>query len=226
MYRVVERFVSINGESRRAGELAVFIRFAGCNLNCSYCDTAWANERDVAAQEMTGRQILDYIESTGVTNVTFTGGEPLLQPDIIELIVDIISINKKVEVETNGAVNIEPLMDMARRLSIQNELSITLDYKCPGSGMEAHMIMENYDYLRSCDTVKMVVGSRVDLDRAREVIETYDLLERGIAVYLSPVYGQIESREIVEYMIDNRMNGVTHQLQQHKIIWDPMTKGV
>ena len=80
-FPVAEKFVSINGESICAGEPAVFVRFRGCNLNCSYCDTKWANEPDCPADEMTARQIADYVKSTGITNVTLTGGEPLLQPE-------------------------------------------------------------------------------------------------------------------------------------------------
>ena len=86
MYNVVEKFVSINGESKFAGQLAVFIRFRGCNLNCVYCDTKWANTADAPAEQMTKEEIYDYIKSTGVRNVTLTGGEPLLQKGIQELL--------------------------------------------------------------------------------------------------------------------------------------------
>ena len=236
MFRVAEKFISINGESRRAGELAVFLRLGGCNLNCTYCDTAWSIPADGDYQEMSREEILDYLRSTGVDNVTITGGEPLLhlsgstggedQDSLESLVVDTISLNKRVEIETNGAVSIKPFYELAKKLSLRDELSVTLDYKCPGSGMEQFMLMENYDYLREYDTVKFVVMSREDLDRAREVIEKYNLVERGIAVYLSPVFGAIEPREIVEYMIEHKMNGVTNQLQQHKFIWPPDARGV
>ena len=226
MYKVSEKFVSINGESRRAGELAVFIRFIGCNLNCTYCDTAWAIPADAPHQEMSRQQIVDYIRESGVDNITLTGGEPLLQPELEELVVDIISLNKRVEIETNGAVSIKAFRELADKLSLRDELSITLDYKCPGSGMEEFMLMENYEYLREYDTVKFVVSDRNDLDKARLVMEKYDLVARGVAVYLSPVFGAIEPREIVEYMIEHKLNGVTHQLQQHKFIWDPDKRGV
>ena len=226
MFRVAEKFVSINGESRRAGELAVFIRFTGCNLNCTYCDTAWAIPADAPHEEMSQQELIEYIKETGIDNVTLTGGEPLLQPEIENLVIDIISLNKRVEIETNGAVSIRSMKEMADKLNLRDELSITLDYKCPGSGMEDFMLMENYDDLREFDTVKFVVSDRADLDKAREVIGEYNLIDRKIAAYLSPVFGSIEPREIVEYMMEHKMNGVTHQLQQHKFIWDPDKRGV
>ena len=226
MYKVAEKFVSINGESRRAGELAVFIRFTGCNLNCTYCDTAWAIPADAPHEDMSHQALIEYIKETGIDNVTLTGGEPLLQPEIENLVVDIISLNKRVEIETNGAVSIKSLKELADKLSLRDELSITLDYKCPGSGMEEFMLMENYDELREYDTVKFVVSDRKDLDRAREVIEKYKLIDRKVAAYLSPVFGKIEPSEIVEYMIEHKLNGVTHQLQQHKFIWGPDKRGV
>lgn len=237
MFKVAEKFVSINGESRHAGELAVFIRLGGCNLNCTYCDTAWAIPEEGSYELMDSQHLLEYIKGTGVQNVTLTGGEPLLHAKeymagaetggcLEDLVADIISLNKRVEIETNGAVSIKSLYELANSLSLRDELSITLDYKCPGSGMCEQMLMENYDYLREYDTVKFVVMNREDLDAARTVITEKQLVERGIAVYLSPVFGAIEPREIVEYMIEHKMNGVTNQLQQHKFIWPPDMRGV
>ena len=98
MYNVVEKFVSINGESKFAGQLAVFIRFRGCNLNCVYCDTKWANTADAPAEQMTKEEIYDYIKSTGVRNVTLTGGEPLLQKCIQELL-EYLAKDKDIRIE-------------------------------------------------------------------------------------------------------------------------------
>jgi 7-carboxy-7-deazaguanine synthase len=219
-YDVVEKFVSINGEGTRAGQLAVFVRFAGCNLNCSFCDTKWANEKNVAAEKMTETEIADYIKSTGVTNVTLTGGEPLLRDGMRELLAALKEINGiSVEIETNGSVDIE-----AFRLD-ENFPAFTMDYKLPGSGMEQHMNLENFKNLKKSDTVKFVAGSRQDLERAKEVIDENGLLEK-CSVYFSPVFGRIEPRKIVEFMIENKMNGVNMQLQMHKFIWEPDRKGV
>jgi 7-carboxy-7-deazaguanine synthase len=219
-YDVVEKFVSINGEGTRAGQLAVFVRFAGCNLNCSFCDTKWANEKNVAAEKMTEAEIADYIKSTGVSNVTLTGGEPLLRDGMKELLAALRNIDGiYVEIETNGSVDIE-----AFRIG-ENFPAFTMDYKLPGSGMEQRMNLENFKNLKKSDTVKFVAGSRQDLERAKEVIDKNGLLEK-CSVYFSPVFGRIEPRKIVEFMVENKMNGVNMQLQMHKFIWEPDRKGV
>lgn len=219
MFPVVEKFVSINGEAARAGELAVFIRFRKCNLHCSYCDTRWANAESVPADMMTAAEITDYVNGTGIVNVTLTGGEPLLQEDIAELTDMLIASGHRVEIETNGSISIAGLADRDKRPVF------TLDYKLPGSGMESHMLTENYGYLRPTDTVKFVSGSLSDLERAAEIIAEYRLTER-CSVYISPVFGDIEPTAIVDFMRDHRLNGVRLQLQLHKFIWAPDKRGV
>ena len=110
MFKVVESFVSINGESTRAGELAVFIRFKGCNLNCSYCDTKWANETNAEYKNMTVNEICEIVRNTGIKNVTLTGGEPLLQENIEGLIEKLILQGNRVEIETNGSISLKNLL--------------------------------------------------------------------------------------------------------------------
>lgn len=220
VYRVAERFVSVNGEAARAGELAVFIRFAGCNLNCGYCDTKWANEDDVCCEELTDEDIVAYVKRTEVKNVTLTGGEPLVQPDIDKLLLAFaLEDDIRVEIETNGSV------DIAEFKALPGDISFTLDYKLPGSGMEDNMYMGNYNYIGKGDAVKFVVGSQADLERCLEVIDEYALDERT-RVFISPVYGSIEPESIVDFMIENNMNDVKLQLQLHKFIWSPETRGV
>jgi len=218
--QVVEKFVSINGEGRRCGQLATFIRFAGCNLNCGYCDTAWANDRKVAFDPMTAEEVYAYIKDTQVTNVTLTGGEPLLQQDMGELL-ELLSQDPElyVEIETNGSVLLSKFSDL------ENPPSFTMDYKLPSSGMERMMALENFDQLTAKDTVKFVSGSLEDLEKARELIDRYKLTEKT-AVYISPIFGEIELETIVDFMKDNQMNGVNMQVQLHKIIWDPNERGV
>ncbi len=218
--KVAEKFISINGEGTRAGELAVFIRFTGCNLRCSYCDTMWANEPGCPYEEMTPDQIRTYIEETGVTNVTLTGGEPLLQKEAGTLIGMLLDGGNRVEIETNGAVNLGPFTrDRARRPVF------TLDYKLPSSGFEHCMLSDNFSLLQKEDTVKFVAGSPEDLERAGEIIEKYHLLEK-CHVYFSPVFGKIEPSCIVDFMISKRMNEARLQIQIHKVIWDPDQRGV
>ena len=220
VYQVVEKFVSINGEGRRAGELAVFIRMKGCNLRCTYCDTLWANEADCESTEMTVEEIVSYIEESKVKNVTLTGGEPLLREGMAELITAILSDpQRRVEIETNGSVDLSPYCELERRPSF------TMDYKMPDSGMEHAMLLSNMEKLSSEDTVKFVVSSRSDMERALEIIEKYDLRERT-AVYFSPVFGRIEPVEMVDFLMEKKLNDVKIQIQLHKVIWDPQKRGV
>ena len=218
--QVVEKFVSINGEGRRCGQLATFIRFAGCNLNCGYCDTAWANDRKVAFDPMTAAEVYAYIKETQVTNVTLTGGEPLLQKDMGQLL-ELLSEDPElyVEIETNGSVL------LSKFSGLENPPSFTMDYKLPSSGMERMMALENFNHLTEKDTVKFVSGSMADLEKARELINTYNLTEKT-SIFISPVFGDIELESIVDFMKDNQMNGINMQVQLHKIIWDPNERGV
>ncbi len=218
-YPVAEKFVSINGEGTRAGELAVFVRFKGCNLSCGYCDTKWANRADTPAIPETAEDIREFAEKSGVVNVTLTGGEPLLQKELYALIETLMKNGRSVEIETNGSV---PIAELSRK---EYRPLFTMDYKLPSSGMEDHMCLENFQYLAKQDTVKFVSGSVFDLERAAEIIEKYSLTER-CHVYFSPVFGSIEPSEIVEFMKRRKLNGARLQLQLHKFIWDPDKKGV
>ena len=217
MLEVVERFVSINGEGAHAGELAVFIRFKGCNLCCSYCDTAWANEPDAKASPTSVEELVRWVKSVNVRNVTLTGGEPLLQKDIEPLVAALKDC--RVEIETNGSV------PFSRLAEIEHRPVFTMDYKLGASGMEHKMCMDNFSLLEKEDTVKFVVGSRNDLERAVEVISEQNLLER-VSVYFSPVFGEIDPQDMVAFMIERKLNDVRLQLQLHKFIWDPNQTGV
>lgn len=219
VFPIAEKFVSINGESIRAGEPAVFIRFRGCNLDCSYCDTKWANTAECPAEMLSAEELAEFVRGTGIKNVTLTGGEPLLQENIYELIEALCGMGCLVEIETNGSISIAELNGKKFRPAF------TLDYKLPSSGMEAAMLTENYALLREGDAVKFVSGSERDLEKAAEIIEKYSLTEK-CRVYISPVFGCIEPERIVEFMIGRRMNGVRLQLQMHKYIWDPEKRGV
>ncbi len=219
-YQVVESFLSINGEGKRAGQLAVFLRFAGCNLKCSYCDTMWANQPDVAYTWMTKEEIYEIVRQSGAKNVTITGGEPLLQEGMKELLAFLAEDESlTIEIETNGSVDLTPY------LSISDRVVMTMDYKLPGSGMEDRMNLSNLKKLRTVDTVKFVSGSREDLIRAVQIMEKYALRGR-CACYLSPVFGRIEPVEMVEFMKERQLTGVNLQIQMHKVIWDPEMKGV
>ena len=219
--RVAEKFISINGEGTRAGELAVFIRFQGCNLRCSYCDTMWANEPDCPFEEMSPEEISDYVAETGITNCTLTGGEPLLQRDMKQLVRLLIDkCGCRVEIETNGSANLTPLT-----MDPQHRPVFTMDYKLPSSGCESAMRRDNFELLGREDTVKFVCGSLEDLERAHEIMQEYSLPDQ-CHVYFSPVFGSIEPAAIVDFMQKRRMNKVRLQIQMHKVIWDPDRRGV
>ncbi|NKF05606.1 putative 7-carboxy-7-deazaguanine synthase QueE [Clostridium gasigenes] len=219
-FKVVEKFVSINGEGRLCGQLAIFIRFAGCNLNCSYCDTTWANEKNVSYDSMSSMDIYEYIKSTKVKNITLTGGEPLLQNGILELL-EVLSKDAElsVEIETNGSVLINKFCN------IKNPPSFTMDYKLPSSNMEDKMALANFEYLTKNDTVKFVCGSLDDLSKSKYIIDKYNLIDKA-SVYISPVFGKINISDMVDFMKDNNMNNVNLQIQIHKIIWDKNKRGV
>ena len=229
---VAERFVSINGEGACAGKLAAFVRFTGCNLRCGYCDTMWANAPGVAAQGETPQQLAAWVRQTGVECVTLTGGEPVLQPllpQLVELLLGEPGPNEcglRVEIETNGAADLGELA--ALRAHIGNAapgvLSFTVDWKLPSSGMEQQMLPANFRLLDTRDTVKFVCGQG-DLLRVLEVARQLDLPGR-VPVYLSPCFGDIEPARIVEFMQENQMTWATAQVQLHKVIWPDVERGV
>lgn len=219
-YKIAEMFSSINGEGTHAGQLAFFIRFTGCNLNCSYCDTKWANVPNAKYTEMTADEILSEVKKSGIKNVTVTGGEPLIQPNIIPLLEMLCGSGRYVEIETNGSADVSEVLKIK-----ENRPALTMDYKLPSSGMENHMRTENLFALEKKDTVKFVSGSRADLERALEIIREYGLIGK-CAVYISPVFGKLKPAEIVDFMLENKLNGVNVQLQMHKFIWDPNERGV
>lgn len=219
-FKIAEKFISINGESVRSGQLAVFIRFCGCNLRCSYCDTMWANNLNVPFEILDEDEIYSYIKSTNISNVTLTGGEPLIQKDMLVLLKKLATDESlNVEIETNGSIDLKPI------LNIEKRPSITIDYKLPGSGMEKNMFLYNFTQLTKLDTVKFVASNIEDLEKVKVIIEKFQLVNK-CNIYLSPVFGKIEPETIVEFMKKNCINGVNFQLQLHKIIWHPDKKGV
>ena len=215
--QVIEKFVSINGEGLRQGELAIFIRFANCNLRCSYCDTKYSFDNPIYKEESVD-EIIDYVNKQNIKNITITGGEPLLQEDIKELLIKLSEKNYNIEIETNGSINFKALA------SIKN-ISFTLDYKLPTSLMEKFMDIDNYKYISKKDSIKFVCGSNLDLEKMKEIINKYNLIEKTNCL-VSPVFNSIKLEDIVKFMIDNNLNGLKYCLQIHKFIWDPNKRGV
>lgn len=212
LYKVNEIFKSIDGEGVRTGLPVIFIRLYGCNLKCKYCDTRYACDQQ-EFKLMNKNEILIEVLKLGGKRITLTGGEPLLDPEVNELIHLLQMYDFEVNVETNGSINI----------GLCPADIITMDYKCGASGMEQYMRLENLYLLESLDVLKFVVGSRADLDKMKQIIEEYRPCCR---IYVSPVFGMIEPAELVEYVLENKLEDVTVQVQLHKIIWNPNKRGV
>lgn len=214
--KVVEKFISIDGEGPTAGALSVFVRFAGCNLRCAWCDTSYAWDTTADVTEMSASDIADYIKSTGIGHVTITGGEPLLQPGLIGLLSRLADY--QVHIETNGAIPVE-------QFRIGDNIHFVIDYKLPDSGMEERMHLPNLASVRKTDAYKFVIASNRDLDKAVKIVRQYNLEEKT-QVYFSTVFGKMEPAVVVERMKSEKFNGVKLQLQLHKYIWNPQRKGV
>ena len=231
---VAELFVSVNGEGRAAGKLAAFIRFTGCNLACSYCDTMWANAPVASdrAERVSVADLVAWARETRVECITLTGGEPALQPELPRLVRALLAEpgplgrGLRVEIETNGAADLCELASLREECaSLPGSLTFTVDWKLPASGMEDRMLRENFTLLDARDTVKFVCGGEGDLVRMLEVSRELGLPNR-VPVYLSPVFGRLDPARIVDFMQDNKLTWATAQLQLHKIIWPGVEKGV
>ena len=204
----------------------------GCNLTCPWCanpenisynietyDKDKTFGYDISLNKLKKEILKDKtFYSLNDGGVTFSGGEPLLQKDIDKFIELILADgNLRVEIETNGSVDISKFK--------ADGLTFTMDYKLPSSGCEDKMNLDNFTFLKKKDTVKFVSGSTDDLNKALDIIRKYDLINK-CHVYFSPVFGKIEPREIVDFMVDNNLNDARVQIQMHKVIWDPNQKGV
>ena len=221
-YKIVDIFNSREGEGKRSGQLATFIRTVGCNLRCTYCDTEYAlSEKDCEYTELTADEVVSKL-NPHYRKVTLTGGEPLFHPNIKELISKICSLGYEVNVETNGSIRVAPFRGA-------DNIFFTIDYKLPSSGMESRMNKDAFAELRKEDVVKFVIGTKEDcaktIDILRELQSRYD---KDIPeVYLSAVSGKMSHADIVEFMKENKeLSDAKIQLQMHKIIWPDIDKVV
>lgn len=222
--RINETFFSIQGESTWAGCPCFFIRLTGCHLRCAYCDTEYS------FKEGSTRTIDELVAEAVAIEcrlVEVTGGEPLLQPRVHDLIARLADAGRTVLVETSGACDIGVLDP--RSIAI-------LDVKTPGSGEHELNLWSNLDVLRPLDEVKFVICDRADYDFAREVIAKHDLPRRCRAVLMSAVFeqprgleilghGALPLRTLAEWILADRLD-VRMQTQLHKWIWEPQTRGV
>lgn len=215
--KIVEKFISIDGEGPTAGGLSVFIRLAGCNLKCIWCDTCYAQDYNSFNEELTVNEIVDYVKGTGIHHVTLTGGEPLIHNDVKNLLSELSKV-VEIHVETNGSVDVS-------EYRVSEKVHFVIDYKLPESGMENEMCLQNLATANKNDAYKFVISSESDAYKAIKIIKEYNL-ENTTQVYLSSVFENFTPKELVEIMKKEKLNGVKLQLQMHKFIWDKNKRGV
>jgi 7-carboxy-7-deazaguanine synthase len=208
-----EIFYSVQGESSYAGQPCVFVRLTACDLRCSWCDTPYAFHE---GRKRPIQDVVAEVERYGCPLVEVTGGEPLLQDEVYPLMEELLSRGKTVLLETGGHRSTARVPDAVVTI---------LDVKCPGSGEAERMDWENLTRLRRRDEVKFVVKDRADYDYARNIIERFELAGRAAAIHLSPVHGALDPKTLSEWVLADRLP-VRVQLQLHKYIWSPDTRGV
>ena len=213
MLTVNEIFHSIQGESTRAGDRCVFVRLTGCDLRCSWCDTPYAFHE---GRKMSVEDVVTAVEGYGCPLVEITGGEPLLQEGVYDLMDRLLAAGYTVMLETGGHRSIDRVP--ARVVKI-------VDIKCPGSGEASHNEWGNLDRLAPHDEIKFVLANRADYEFARDVVERRQLASRAAAILFSPVHGALDPKMLSEWVIVDRLP-VRVQLQLHKFIWSPTTRGV
>ena len=210
--KINEIFKSIQGETSYAGLPCVFIRIMGCNLRCGYCDTTYAYENGT---EMPIDSILESIAGFKSRLVCVTGGEPLSNKDTPLLIKELLGKNYTVLVETNGSYDIRTIPQKAIKI---------MDIKCPDSSMSHLIHWQNVNYLTKLDEVKFVLNSRKDYDWTKEVINKYHL-SKVTNVLIGTVFGAISPRLVIQWILEDNLDA-RFQLQLHKYIWEPQTRGV
>ena len=208
---VSEIFHSIQGESSWSGQPCVFIRLTGCNLRCAYCDTSYAYEQ---GRFMEIPEIMERVRRLRCDLVEVTGGEPLIQADTPLLIGGLLDAGHTVLLETNGSIDIGVVDPRCIRI---------MDIKCPSSGMAGQNDLRNLQKLGVQDELKFVIGSREDYEFARDLLST--LPAARYKINFSPVFGSLALRSLAEWILEDRLP-VRLNLQLHKIIWGPETRGV
>ena len=203
--KVTETFVSIQGEADAVGWPTLFIRLTGCPLRCVYCDTQYSF---YGGEWQTLEQLLETARGSGVRHVCVTGGEPLAQKACLELLTALCDAGFEVSLETSGALDVAP---------VDPRVSRVVDVKTPGSGEERRNRLENLGVLAERDQLKFVLCSREDYEWARDLLRGRVTPLRG-QVLSSPVWGQLEPRQLAEWILEDRLD-VRLQLQLHKLLW-------
>jgi 7-carboxy-7-deazaguanine synthase len=213
---ISEIFYSIQGEGTRAGLPCVFVRLQGCNLRCVWCDTPYALEIKQIEQIMTFQEILERINSFNCNFIEFTGGEPLVQSNSIDLMNYLIENGYTVAIETSGSKLIDKL---------HPDIIKILDIKCPASNMSKFNKIENLKYLNKKDEIKFVISDRGDFDWALDYISRNNTFAITENILFSPVFGKLEPIVLSQWILATHLP-IRLQLQIHKFIWEPKKRGV
>ena len=210
---VNEIYQSIQGESTWAGERCVFVRLTFCDLRCNYCDTEYAFYE---GKKTSLPEIVDRVASFQCPLVEITGGEPLLQKNVLSLMSILCDAGQTVLLETSGAHDISTVDPRVHRI---------MDLKTPDSGEVDKNLWSNIDHLTNRDEVKFVMGSREDYEWSCDKVRKFDLTKCCRSILFSPIFGRIDPRQIVEWILADKLD-VRFQLQMHKFIWTPTQRGV
>jgi len=202
--KINEIFYSIQGEGKWSGLPNIFIRTTGCNLRCSFCDTKYAYDN---GKEMSLDEIINSIKKYRCEYICITGGEPLLQNEILDLINILLKKNYKICLETNGSIKI-------KNITGKKSLMISLDIKCPSSVMHEKMCLENLSLLKKDDQVKFVIENKKDYNYAKEILCKYKPV---CTVFFQPVWGS-DPKHLSDWILKDGLNAKLG-LQIHKIIW-------
>ena len=205
-----EIFYSIQGEGKWVGLPNIFVRVAGCNLRCSYCDTKYAYDD---GKEMSIDEIVNHIGNYPCKYVCITGGEPLLQHETLDLINAVLKRNYKISLETNGSIDIKNIVN-------KKSLMISLDVKCPSSNMHEKMKLENISALKKDDQLKIIIQNKEDYNYAKKIIQKYEPI---CHVFFQPVWAS-NPKNLAGWILGDGLN-VKLGLQIHKMIWGDV-KGV
>lgn len=210
--KINEIFKSIQGESTHAGRQCIFIRLTGCNLRCSYCDTKYSYNQ---GKNYSIVQLLEKIKKYNCKLVEITGGEPLIQKEVISLAKKLVKCGYEVLIETNGSQDISVLDPKVIKI---------IDFKCPSSGESKKMLWSNIKHLTEKDEVKFVIGSRKDYLWARNIVKT--MLGKKQIVLFSVVFGKVLPKDLAKWILKDAISNVRLQIQLHKIIWSQTKRGV
>ena len=210
MLKVNEIYASIQGESSHTGLPCVFVRLTGCNLRCSWCDTAYAFHE---GRELSLEEVVQQVETFSLPLVEITGGEPLMQEDVYPLMEALLEKGYKVMLETGGAIPIDRVPETVIKI---------VDIKCPGSGEDKKNHLQNLEFLSEHDELKFVLLDRADYEWSRDLLKSINPTNQ---ILFSPVYDKLDLKDLSQWILEDKL-AVRLQTQLHKVIWSKNAIGV